>query len=66
MARHMEASEPQVLTVDEVATLLRLDRKTIYHAIAGGEIPAVRIRRRLLVPRVALDKLMAGEVKPAA
>jgi excisionase family DNA binding protein len=33
---------PQVLTVDELAALLRIDRKTVYSAIRAGEIPGVR------------------------
>jgi excisionase family DNA binding protein len=46
---------PAILTVDELATLLRLDRKTVYDAIARGEIPGVRrIRRTLRVSRDAV------------
>ena len=33
---------PSVLTVDELATLLRINRKTVYSAIRAGEIPGVR------------------------
>lgn len=33
---------PQILTVDELATLLRVNRKTAYAAIRAGEIPGVR------------------------
>jgi len=33
---------PEVLTVDELAALLRLNRKTLYDAIRRGEIPGVR------------------------
>lgn len=31
-----------VVTADELATLLRLDRKTVYAMIKRGEIPGVR------------------------
>ncbi len=31
-----------VLTVDELAAILRCNRKTVYAAIARGEIPGVR------------------------
>jgi excisionase family DNA binding protein len=34
--------EPAVLTVDELAALLRVNRKTIYEALARGEIPGAR------------------------
>ncbi|MBK8999624.1 MAG: helix-turn-helix domain-containing protein [Myxococcales bacterium] len=33
---------PAVLTVDELAALLRVNRKTAYAAIKAGEIPGVR------------------------
>jgi excisionase family DNA binding protein len=33
---------PLVLTVEEVADLLRVNRKTVYDAAARGEIPGVR------------------------
>jgi len=37
------ASElPEVLTVDELAALLRLNRKTLYDALKRGEIPGAR------------------------
>jgi excisionase family DNA binding protein len=49
-----------VLTVEEVAEILRIGRSTAYDAINRGEIPSVRVGRRLLVPRHALDKLLSG------
>jgi excisionase family DNA binding protein len=33
---------PAVLTVDELAALLRVDRKTLYTAVRNGEIPGTR------------------------
>lgn len=33
---------PPILTVDELAELLRVNRKTAYAAIKAGEIPGVR------------------------
>jgi len=36
-----EAPSP-ILTVDELAALLRLDRKTVYSMVKRGEIPGVR------------------------
>ncbi|WP_370456611.1 helix-turn-helix domain-containing protein [Corallococcus sp. Z5C101001] len=47
---------PVFLTVDEAATLLRVNRKTLYEAIRLGQVPgvvrlgkALRIRRDVLV-----------------
>jgi excisionase family DNA binding protein len=36
------AGLPPVLTVHELAALLRVDRKTVYNLISGGDIPGVR------------------------
>lgn len=35
-------SRPEVLTADEVAALLRVNRKTVYAAFKKGEIPGGR------------------------
>jgi len=45
--------------VDEVAEKLRTNRKTVYDAIARGEIPAVRIGRALRIPSVWLRRVTA-------
>ena len=49
---------PAFLTVDEVAELLRVDAVTIYRAIRAGEFPAVKIRKRYVIPRRALELLI--------
>jgi len=48
-----------VLTVEEAAQLLGLSRGSIYEAIRRGDIPSLRVGRRILVPRVALERLLA-------
>lgn len=40
--------KPDVLTADEVAALLRVDRKSIYAAVARGEVPGVLRLGRLI------------------
>jgi excisionase family DNA binding protein len=47
----------EVLTVDELAALLRVERKTVYAAIRRGEIPGVRRIGALL--RVSRDAVLA-------
>ena len=51
------------LTVEEAAAALGLSRAFTYEAVNRGEIPSIRIGRRILVPKVALDRLLesAGE-----
>ena len=43
------AALPLLLTVDEVATLLRTTRKAIYAKVERGQIPHVRISARSLL-----------------
>lgn len=56
---------PAVLTVDETATLLRVDRKTVYRAILQGKIPGVRrLGRTIRLSRGAvLDWLNSGGIQ---
>jgi excisionase family DNA binding protein len=56
-------SLPPVLTVEEVADLMRIDRKTAYAAIADGGVPGVRrLGRCIRVSRdVLLNWLAEGE-----
>jgi excisionase family DNA binding protein len=54
---------PELLTVDEVAELLRLNRKTVYAAIQRGEFPgARRIGATIRVSRDAMLQWFAGQV----
>ena len=53
-----------VLTVEEAAAYLSLSRGSAYQAIRAGEIPSIRIGRRLLVPRAALEAML-GEREAA-
>ena len=48
------------LSVDAAAKLLGVARGTAYEAIRRGEIPAIRLGKRLLVPVAALERMLAG------
>ncbi len=51
---------PPVLTVDEVAVVLRVDRKTVYAAVRDGEIPGVRrVGRAIRLHRDTVLKWLA-------
>jgi excisionase family DNA binding protein len=53
---------PVVLTVDEAAELLRVDRKTVYESIRRGELPGVvRLGRSIRIGRTALLEFLAGQ-----
>jgi excisionase family DNA binding protein len=49
------------LTVNETAKRLGIGRNQAYEGIKKGEIPVVRVGRRLLVPVAALDKMMNAD-----
>jgi excisionase family DNA binding protein len=51
----------RVLTIPEAAALLRVSERTYYAAAARGEVPAIRIGRRLVVPGAALERLLSGD-----
>jgi excisionase family DNA binding protein len=49
------------VSVDEVAVLLSLSRHSAYEGVKAGEIPSVRIGRRVLVPTAGLRALLGIE-----
>lgn len=51
---------PDVLTIREAAELLRLGTNSVYEAARRGELPSIRIGRRLLVPKSGLMRLLEG------
>ena len=60
----MQNEEPKVITVERAGEILQISRASAYQAVALGEIPSIRIGRRLLVPRAKL-MAMLGETEPA-
>jgi excisionase family DNA binding protein len=53
-------------TVDETARILGVGRNTTFDAIKRGEIPVIRLGRRILVPRGALERLLEARGKAEA
>jgi excisionase family DNA binding protein len=51
-------NENVVYTVAETARILRIGRTLAYDYAKSGKLPAIRIGRRLLIPRAAVDKLL--------
>lgn len=55
----MKAEESrEVLHVEEVARMLDISRTSAYEAITRGQLPSIRLGRRLRVPRAALERLL--------
>jgi excisionase family DNA binding protein len=49
-------------TVPEAGRLLGIGRDAAYRAAAKGEIPTIRLGRRLVVPLAKLESLLGGAV----
>jgi excisionase family DNA binding protein len=47
-----------VFSVEETRGLLGLSRGLMYEAVRTGQIPSVRIGRRILIPRATLQRLL--------
>jgi excisionase family DNA binding protein len=56
-----------VVTVSEAAHLLGISRTHAYELVARGELPHVRLGRRIVIPRHALSALLGvAAERPAA
>lgn len=62
------SAEPLVFTMDEVVKKLagRISRGSLYKAARAGEIPVIKIGRRLLVPARALETFLNGGIEVQA
>jgi excisionase family DNA binding protein len=49
------------LTVEEAAATLGISRAFAYEAVRRGEIPSIRIGRRVLVPQAALARMLGDQ-----
>jgi excisionase family DNA binding protein len=47
-------------TVEEAAAILGISRQTAYEGCRSGDIPCVRIGKRMLVPAEALARILSG------
>jgi excisionase family DNA binding protein len=56
--------QPATMTIPEVARLLGISRSAAYRAVARGEIPTIRIGRRLLVPTAKLYAMLGWSPDP--
>ncbi len=61
-----ETIECETLTVEEAAKRLGVGRTTAYMAARTGDLPTIRIGKRLVVPRQALDRMLATGSSQAA
>lgn len=57
-----DTSKTRTCTVDEAAKQLGIGRNHAYRACQSGDIPTIRIGKRILVPQAALDRMLDGDV----
>ena len=62
----MVNNEKLVLNAGQVSKLLGLSRGSVYRGILTGEIPSVKVGKRLLIPRRSLEKWLAQEASESA
>ncbi len=51
----------RTVTISEAAEALGVAPKTLYRAVNRGEVPGIRVGRRLLVPRDFVDRILAAK-----
>jgi excisionase family DNA binding protein len=62
----MVKNPPKTMPVEQAAKILQIGRNAAYSAVARGEIPHIRIGKRILVLADPLDRMLAGEaLQPA-
>ena len=66
--RSIHTKPKPLISVEEAAELLGQSRSSLYRSIARGDLPLplVKINGRNRIPRVAVDRLAAGEVPAMA
>lgn len=47
------------LSVTEAAKMLGISRGLAYELVNSGQLPVIRLKRRLLVPKVALERMLS-------
>ena len=56
--------ERQTLTVEEAGEVLGIGRGLAYELVGSGDIPSIRLGRRILVPIAAVEALLAKAEPP--
>jgi excisionase family DNA binding protein len=63
---HKEKSARATVSVTDAARQLGIGRNQAYEAAARGELPTIRIGKRILVPKAALARLLQQAPQEAA
>ena len=52
-------SEKAIMSVDTTAIMLGVSRNSAYSAVQRGEIPHIKIGKRILIPNIAIERMLA-------
>ena len=52
------AATRRTVTVEQAATILGISRTSAFEAVHRGQIPSLRIGRRIVVPVAALERML--------
>ena len=58
MTTQTEAMVRSTYTVEECSQLLGLSRSATFEGVHRGDIPHVRVGRRILIPKIAIDRML--------
>lgn len=58
MSTERPLAEVRLMTVAEVASIMRVSKMTVYRMVHSGELPAIRVGRSFRVPKDEVDKYL--------
>ena len=62
----LQTTTAATVTRADVAKLLGVDERTVTRAIVDGQLPSLRVGRRVLIPRVPLLARLGASEEPVA
>ena len=63
LPRHSAMEKRLCITVPEAAEMLGISRNFAYELVKQGQLPVIRFGKRLLIPKVALERMLEKGVE---
>jgi len=60
MMEQRPLGEVRLLTVAEVAAIMRLSKMTVYRMVNSGALPALKVGRSVRIPEHVVDEYLRG------
>ena len=58
--------QKQTISVEEFGQIIGIGRNSAYQAVERGDVRAVRLGKRILIPKTELTRILAGERRVSA